>query len=298
MLPDKAANILRALGIGQQIDAPDSTERKEITKLAYLESYDDVSDDYYAFVAYKEQQKRTGEWRLKIKSKVGGDTSVRPNFFSMRSKMAKAAVAGKNYYTTGWGLTPTKSDPRLVENRIYFDQSLKPNRVEIHLVTRNSDGSAKDKAVARFDWPGEWQVPERFITMPEESFSTEREELGYISSYDVISDTDYTYVAFKETRKKSGEWKLIIRGKDTAGTSLRPDSDSLAKKIKEAAKAGKDYIVTGFSLTPTETDPRLVEHRVYFDESQQPSSVEIHVVTRNADGSAKNKKVAKFSWPA
>ena len=66
----------------------------------------------------------------------------------------------------------------------------------------------------------------------------------------------------------------------------------------KAANEGKDYITTGFSLTPKDNDPRLVENRVYFDKSLNPTRVEIHIVTRNVDGSPTEKKVARFKWPA
>jgi len=53
----------------------------------------------------------------------------------------------------GFNLKPSINDPRLVENRVYFDQSKKPTHIEIHLVTRKADGSPTDKQVAEIDWP-------------------------------------------------------------------------------------------------------------------------------------------------
>ncbi len=44
-------------------------------------------------------------------------------------------------------------DPRVVQNRIYHDGEGKPSHVEMHVVTRNADGTPKDKIVGKFDWP-------------------------------------------------------------------------------------------------------------------------------------------------
>ncbi len=283
---------------GQLVHAPESTDRKKITQLAYLESYDGVLDDDYAFVAYKEEYTRTGEWKLKIKGKKVADTSIKPEHPIIRQKISDAAQSGKDFFVMGFNIQPRNNDPRLVENRIYFNESLKPEYVEIHLVTRNRDGLPKAKKVAKFDWPEQQSNSEKkLLSAPESTATTEIEELAYISSYDVIANADYAYLAYKLTDKKSGKWVLKIAGKDTAGSSIDPERASLAKNIKKAAEQGKKYITTGFQITPGEGDPRMVEHRVYFDKSLEPSYVEMIVVTRKADGSANEKQIAKFAWP-
>lgn len=281
----------------QLINPPESSDRKAITQLAYLDAYDEVLGDDYAFVAYKEEDKRSGEWRLKIKGKKVADTSIKPESPILRRKMAEAAQAGKDYVVTGFNIQPRNNDPRLVEHRVYFDEALQPQHVELHLVTRNRDASPKVKQVARFDWPAVQESKKKLLAAPASTASAEVEELAYIDAYDVIADTDYAYLAYKVSDKKSGEWMLKIMAKSTAGTSIDPASTSLAKKFQAAASEGRDYITTGFQLSPREGDPRMVEHRVYFDPSLTPTRVEMHVVTRKADGSPFEKKVARFPWP-
>ena len=56
-----------AAGAEQLILPPISTDRKAISQLAYIDSHDDVIDKDYAFVVYKEENIKTGEWELKIK---------------------------------------------------------------------------------------------------------------------------------------------------------------------------------------------------------------------------------------
>lgn len=279
----------------QLINPPESSDRKAITQLAYVDSHDEVLGDDYAFVAYKEEDKRSGEWRLKIKGKKVADTSIKPESPILRRKMAEAAQAGKDYVVTGFNIQPRNNDPRLVEHRVYFDEALQPQHVELHLVTRNRDASPKVKQVARFDWPAVQESEKKLLAVPASTASTEVEELAYIDAYDVIADTDYAYLAYKVSDKNSGEWMLKIMANSTAGTSIDPAS--LAKKFQAAASEGRDYITTGFQLSPREGDPRMVEHRVYFDPSLAPTRVEMHVVTRKADGSPYEKKVARFPWP-
>lgn len=137
----------------QLISPPKSSDRKTVTQLAYLNSFDEVISRDYAFVVYKEADNKTGKWHLKIKSKETANTSIDPQHPTFRKNLSKAANEGKNYLTTGFNLEPRDGDPRLVENRVYFNQSLEPQYLEIHLITRKSDGSAKDKQVVKVAWP-------------------------------------------------------------------------------------------------------------------------------------------------
>jgi hypothetical protein len=62
----------------QLINPPKSSARKAITQLAYIDAYDEVLGDNYAFVAYKEEETKNGEWSLKIKGKKVADTVIDP----------------------------------------------------------------------------------------------------------------------------------------------------------------------------------------------------------------------------
>lgn len=279
---------------------PKSSRNTEVTQLAYLESPDAVQGKDYACLVYKETNTKSEKWNLKIELKGMRTTNIDPESPVLRKKMSEAAVDGMDYFVMGASITPTDNDPRLVENRIYFDESLNPEYLQIHLVTRNADGSPTEEQIARVEWPAgrndgdEKQV----LSAPKSSGSTLIDELAYINSYDVIANSDYAYLAYKATNTKTGKWILKIKAKVTSSTSIDPNDRSLRRSIMKAAKEGKDYITTGFSLTPKDNDPRLVENRVYFDKSLNPTRVEIHIVTRNVDGSPTEKKVAKFKWPA
>ncbi|MHC4777959.1 MAG: hypothetical protein ACYTFG_05195 [Planctomycetota bacterium] len=283
------------------IRPPESTDRAVITPLGYIESHDGVLDKTYAYAAYKEENPSTGKWYFKIKAKETAGTSLDPSHPSFRSNMAKAAVKGDDFVPVGFHMTPKEGDARLVENRLHFDKDLSPTRIEIHLATRSADGSPAGEKVLPIEWPapagaGE-EAPQR-IPLPKSSSSVEVEQLGYVDSYDVIADKDYAYLAYREIRPDSGKWSIKIKAKSTAGASIDPEHPSFQKALAEGAKKGESYVPWGFRLAPKEDDPRMVETRILFDEGRNPLKVEIHVVTRWADGSAKAEQVGEFPWPS
>lgn len=284
----------------QLFHPPKSTRKTEITQLAYLHSSDGIDGKDYAYLVYKEEDRKSGEWEIKAEIKDRRISKIDPEANVFRSRMSQAAVAGKNYFLIGYSITPTPEDARRVENRVYFNKSLQPEYLQIHLVTRNSDGSPKAEKVAKIDWPADPNGDEKkkLLSLPRSNSRTEITELAYINSYDVIANDDYAYLAYKKTNRRTGEWELKIKAKATASSKIDPNDRSLRRDILAAASEGKKYLVTGFRMTPEDDDKRLVENRIYFDKSHKPKYVEIHVVTRNADGSPKKRKVVKFDWPS
>lgn len=135
----------------------------------------------------------------------------------------------------------------------------------------------------------------QLIAPPKDTAAFKYEQIAYVDSPDDKISRTYAYVAYKETNIKSGEWTVRITGNNTAGTVLNPrymDAESA-----KAQGAGKEYFVYGFNLKPGPDDSRLVETRV-FQKAGKPGHVEIHLITRNADGTPKEEKVAAFPWPA
>lgn len=280
------------------VSAPASTDRAKIEPLGYFESHDAIANKDYAYAVYKETNPSNNKWYLKIKASCTAGTSLDPDHPSVRKNIADAAKAGKDYVVFGFNLQPKGDDPRLVENRMYFDENLNPSKVSMHLITRNADGSPTDEQTINFDWPGEIAEKPQLLTPPKSTDSMKVTELAYLNSYDVITDKDYAYLAYKEERTDSGKWILRISAKSTAGGSIDPNHPIFQKNLQDAAAKGENYMVFGFNMQPKGDDPRLVENRLYFDESKNPTHIEIHVVTRKADGSPTEKQVAKFDWPA
>lgn len=283
---------------GQLFHAPESDRRTEVTQLGYVDAHDDMQGKDYACVVYKEQDRRSGKWELKVRLKggVSRTISIKPDTSSFRRKMSQAARDGMKYFLWGYHMSPSEDDARRIENRIYFNESGKPEYLQVHLVTRNRDGSPKEAKIARVKWPVVEQ--EKLLSAPESRGSTVTKALAYLDSYDVIAARRYAYLAYTETDKESGKWTVKIDGNVTASTTIDPDSGPLRRKIRDAGKAGEKYVVWGFRIEPRDDDPRLVETRVYFGKSLEPTAVEIHLITRQADGGPGEEQVARFDWPA
>lgn len=138
---------------------------------------------------------------------------------------------------------------------------------------------------------------DQVVKAPKSSSHTEVEQLAYLESFDAVVDKAYAFVVYKEKKVDSGKWVIRIKGSVTAGTVFDPDSTSLKNAFKKAAGHEEPYIVWGFNLQSKEGDPRLVENRVLIDGNGKPSVLEIHLITRKADGSARDKEVVSVEWP-
>lgn len=277
---------------------PKSDNRTEVRQLAYLHSFDAIQEKDYVCLVYTEENRKTGKWKLKIDLKGMRLTVIDPESSSLRRNLAKAAAAGEEYLVMGYRIEPGADDPRLFEIRIFFEETAQPEYVEVHLVTRNSDGSPGERQVATVDWParGTSEGNKRFVALPNSTFSHKHEELAYVHSYDVVSNHNYAYLAYKRTHLKTGKWELRIRGNGTSGASVDPEDRALVEKMRAAMAEGRDYIVVGAPLATR--DAREAENRLYFDDALAPAHMEIHLVTRKADGSPSERKVERFAWPA
>ena len=282
----------------QLVSAPESTDRETIEPFGYIESHDDVVDKTYAYAVWKSTNPETGKWYLNIKATVTAHTKLDPDHPSVRTNMAKAAVNGQMYSVFGFNFQTKDDDKRVVENRLHFDENLKPLRVTMHLVTRNADESPKEEQTIEFPWPGEDKEEEQKITPPKSSDHTEVTQLAYLNSYDPFIDKDYAYVAYTEKKTATGAWVFKISAKSTAGAQLDPNHSSFQSMIDKAAAAGQDHMVFGFQLEPKDDDPRKVQKRLYFDGDKKPTHVEIEVITRKIDGSPTEPKIARIDWPA
>jgi hypothetical protein len=130
------------------------------------------------------------------------------------------------------------------------------------------------------------------------SSHVEVEQLAYVESFDAVADKDYAYVVYKETRSDTGKWVVRIKGSVTAGATIDPESSALKGALKKAANHDEPHLVWGFNLKPKENDPRLVESRILLGADGKPSAVELHLITRKADHSAREEQVVTAPWPA
>jgi hypothetical protein len=136
------------------------------------------------------------------------------------------------------------------------------------------------------------------VPLPKSSSHTEFEQLAYLESFDAVVDKLYALLVYKETKVGAGKWVIRIKSSVTAGTVFDPWSSALKSALRKAAAHEEKYLVWGFNLKPSEGDPRLVENRVLVDAEGKPTALEVHLVTRKADGSAMAEVVETVDWPA
>ncbi len=139
---------------------------------------------------------------------------------------------------------------------------------------------------------------EQVVRAPKSSAHTEVEQLAYVESFDAVADRDYAHVVYKETKVDTGKWVIRIKGSVTAGAVFDPDSSAFKSALKKAANHDEPYLVWGFNLQPKDNDPRLVENRVVLGADGKASALELHLVTRKADQSARDEQVVTVSWPS
>ena len=132
------------------IDVPtdDGTTRYEA--LGYLEAYDAVNDDDYAFVAWRETECGSGQWRVRIRARSMAGAVLEPD--AIRKNARATAARGQPYFTWGAGLEPSAGDPRQIEFRVHVADG-RPAEVEIFAVLRRFDHSAAQPQAVRFAWP-------------------------------------------------------------------------------------------------------------------------------------------------
>lgn len=137
----------------QSIPLPKSSASTKYEQLAYVDSFDAVVDKLYAFLIYQETNTSSGKSVVRIKGSVTAGTVFDMDNKSLQSAIQKAQAHGKEYIVWGFNLAPKGNDPRLVENRLFFNADGDPTKIELHLITRNPEGAALEEKVASADWP-------------------------------------------------------------------------------------------------------------------------------------------------
>ena len=277
----------------QLIEAPVSDAYRTYETLGYIEAYDAVLNGDYAFVAYKETDRASGSTMVKIASKGTSGASFDPA--AMRSRCREAGAKNEPYFTWGYSFTPSAGDPRQIEFRVHQKDGL-PAALEMYLVVRKADGSAEAPKSVRMDNFMSEPAPVRapLAEAPASDSSRTYETLGYVDAYDAVLNCDYAFVAYKETEKDSGQWRICIKSTQTAGAAFEPAA--IRNKAREAGAQGKAYFTWGYQFEPSAADPRQIEFRVHVAGGVS-KEIEIFVRLRNANHSPAEAKSVKFAWP-
>ena len=133
------------------------------------------------------------------------------------------------------------------------------------------------------------------IEAPASDSSYTYDTLGYVDAYDAPLNCDYAFVAYKETSRDKGDWRVRIRSSQTAGAVFEPDM--MRSKARETSAQGKPWFQWGYSFDPSAGDPRQIQFRVHVANGQ-PKEIEMFVRLRKFDQSADEPKSVRFLWPA
>lgn len=131
-------------------EAPESTSSVRYESLAYVDAYDAVLNIDYAFVAYKETDVDSGEWRVRIRSTQTAGAVFEPE--AMRLQSRAAGAQGKPYFVWGFNLEPGADETRQIEFRVHVANGA-PASIEMLVRMRNADGSAAAPTSVSFPWP-------------------------------------------------------------------------------------------------------------------------------------------------
>lgn len=134
----------------------------------------------------------------------------------------------------------------------------------------------------------------QLIEAPESDASRLYETLGYLDAYDAVLNADYAFVAYKETSRDSGEWRVRIRSSQTAGAELDPAA--IRNQARAVAAQGQPFFLWGYNFEPSSGDPRQIEFRVHLANGQ-PKEVEMYVRLRRFDHSPDEPRSVTFPWP-
>ncbi|MCI1753825.1 MAG: hypothetical protein LKM36_13470 [Flavobacteriales bacterium] len=118
------------------------------------------------------------------------------------------------------------------------------------------------------------------------------QQLAYVDAYDAVTDSDYAFVAYKET--DSSGWRVRINSKGTAGAVF--EQDAMRSNARSTGAQGKPWFQWGYSFDPSDSDARNIQFRVHVKDGQ-PSEIEMFVQLRKFDGTADAAKSVKFPWP-
>ena len=133
------------------------------------------------------------------------------------------------------------------------------------------------------------------IEAPASDSTLVRETLAYLDAHDSVSNTEYAFVAFKETHRASGAWCVRINSLHASSSVFHPNAIRLQARAYGAQ--GKSSFVWDNVMIPTTDDSRMVKYRVHIANSQ-PVAVEIVARMRKFDHSADEVRSVTFPWPA
>ncbi|MDD5162969.1 MAG: hypothetical protein PHD95_02060 [Candidatus ainarchaeum sp.] len=122
------------------------------------------------------------------------------------------------------------------------------------------------------------------------------DRLGYLEQKDDVDNETFGFVVCKRQNLNTGEWDVIIQSNIAVGAGLT--NAQATEKTSEAQSQGQDYLKFGLPFNPLgQNDLRNIEYRLY-QQNGLPAKIELFVVLRNSDRTAKQPKILSVNWPS
>ena len=134
----------------QLIDAPTSDTNNAYETLGYVDAYDAVLNLDYAYVAYKETSRDSGNWCVRIKSSQTAGAVFDPAM--MRNQARSTGAQGKPWFQWGYSFDPSAGDSRNIQFRVHVKNG-QPSEIEMLVQLRKFDGTADEAKSVKFPWP-------------------------------------------------------------------------------------------------------------------------------------------------
>jgi hypothetical protein len=110
--------------VKQLIEAPASDSSTAYETLGYVDAYDAVLNADYAFVAYKETNRVTGDWCVRIRSSQTVGAVFEPEM--IRNQARAAFAQGRPWFKWGHSLDPSPGDARDIQLRVHVADGRRP----------------------------------------------------------------------------------------------------------------------------------------------------------------------------
>ena len=132
------------------LEAPADDSVHTYVTLGYVAAYDAPLNCDYAFLAYKETDKDSSNWRIRVRSSQTAGAVFEPPMIA--GKAREAGAQGKPYFLWGYNFEPSASDPRQIEFRVHQENG-KPKEIEMFVRLRKFDQTPDEPQSVRFPWP-------------------------------------------------------------------------------------------------------------------------------------------------
>jgi hypothetical protein len=127
-----------------------------------------------------------------------------------------------------------------------------------------------------------------------EASEIETELLPRLDTDDAALNTRHPFLAYKETNRSSGAWRVRIQSRHAATAVLYPNAIRL--QARAVSEKGQSYFTWTYTATARSGNPEPIEFRVLVNDGE-PAAIEILPRAAKSNAAIQPPPV-KYPWPA